>query len=208
MSWNIWVWIVFFSLSNALNAKPRSISPWEQQLQTVKICVTWKTAHSHCNCDLPLRMHWIAVCETDSIQSQHRLGWNPLSLVRQDCAQDTKKHGENGAHRLFRLGQGAGPVWPNSAPFGQSLATRRHTFSSWQTWFFLCQTWEWFNGKNMGMLDPDHTTYNIQNFRIIPTLIEGLVSTKKICSVVSLGFSLGCFFSWKHLFLSFFCWNR
>lgn len=54
--------------------------------------------------------------ETDSIQSQHRLGWNPLSLVRQDCAQDTKKHGENGAHRLFRLGQGAGPVWPNSAP--------------------------------------------------------------------------------------------
>ena len=46
----------------------------------------------------------------------------------------------------------------------------------------------------MGMLDPDHTTYNIQNFRIILTLIEGLVSTKKIWSVVSLGFFLGCFF--------------
>lgn len=85
-------------------------------------------------------MHGIAVCETDSIQSQHRLGWNPLSLVRQDCAQDTKKHGENGAHRLFRLGQGAGPVWEFRLLVGQSLATLKvHMFSSWQHGFFFAK---------------------------------------------------------------------
>lgn len=87
---------------------------------------------------------------------------------------------------LFR--QEPAPGWPKpgnlEGPHVFIMATR----------FFLCQTCEWFNGKNMGMLDPDHTTYNIQNFIIILTLIEGFVSTKKIWSVVSLGFFLGCFF--------------
>ena len=204
MSWNIWVWIVFFSLSNALNAKPRSISPWEQQLQTVKICVTWKTAHSHCNCDLPLSMHGIAVCETDSIQSQHifRLESTFLGTAglcprhqktrRKWCTQ-TIQVGAGGRTCLAKLGS----FWPKPGNLEGP-----HVFIMANTFFSL------LNGKNMGMLDPDHTTYNIQNFRIILTLIEGLVSTKKIWSVVSLLFFLGCFFLECVFLFAFFCWNR